>query len=155
MRYWTEFQKLDRSDRQLLLVMSVALPLIAASVRILGFVRVFSVLGRMVDGCSAAESMNEDEYTGRIRRLTRYIKLRGIFRGNCLSRSLLMWTVLKRKGIECELIFGSRFRDGQFQAHAWVERNSLPLNAGKHVRRNYVVFDHDFESDQPAQPLTF
>jgi hypothetical protein len=39
---------------------------------------------------------------------------------------------------------GTRRLDGEFQAHAWLEYQGQPLNAGKRVRQKYMVFEYTF-----------
>jgi hypothetical protein len=62
------------------------------------------------------------------------------FRGNCLSRSLTLWWLLRQQGLEGTLRIGTRFKDGQFQAHAWVEYDGQPLNEEPQVYYTFTVF---------------
>ena len=79
----------------------------------------------------------------RARHLIRYTRKNGPFKGNCLSRSLLMMTILKRQGIDSQLHIGVRFEGNEFKAHAWLERNGKPLNESKDVRQRFSVFTGD------------
>lgn len=128
-----------------LLVMSVFVLVIAVLLRILGFERTFRWTRRLTGtlGEPASEKPFHREKLLRLKRLTRLIKRKGIYRGNCLSRSIMLWILLRRQGICCELRFGSRIRDGEFQAHAWVEHNGIPVNASPRVNSNYTVFEFD------------
>lgn len=46
----------------------------------------------------------------------------GVFRPQCLVRSLAIQRMLRRRGIlACSLNVGVRMQNGSFQAHAWVE----------------------------------
>ena len=151
---WNSYRKLSRADRQMLLLMSLMLPIIAAAVRCLGFRRAFSIIGRLTKQPDIDTIPQPDVFIARVRKNTRYMKLKGLYHGNCLSRSLMMWLLLRRKGVCCDLVVGSRFRDGEFQAHAWVEHNSQALNASRRVRQRYAVFEHSFVPDQKTQSLT-
>ncbi len=154
MKLWRAYRKLEREDRRTLMLLTCLLPLIAGTIRILGFNRAFSVIGRLA-GSSGDTTITVDEgLLNRVRKWTRYLKLNGIYRGNCLSRSLMIWSVLQRNGISCDLVVGTRFRDGQFQAHAWVEHDSRPVNAGPRVRQNYVVFEHRFVPHGHTRQMT-
>jgi len=53
---------------------------------------------------------------------------RRIISGTCLSRSLVIWTLLRRRGVMAELRVGFRQRDGKMEGHAWVELEGVPLN---------------------------
>jgi hypothetical protein len=45
----------------------------------------------------------------------------------CLARSLVLQTLLARRGIRSELRIGVRTGDDGLQAHAWVEHEGRPL----------------------------
>jgi Transglutaminase-like superfamily len=64
--------------------------------------------------------------------------------GPCLVRSLTLWTILTRRGVEVTLRIGFRKRDGKFEGHAWVERDQLPINENESEAKTYTV------SEQPA-----
>ena len=69
------------------------------------------------------------------------------WKGNCLSRSIVLHGLLERKGISSELCIGVRNKP-KFKAHAWVEHRGTPLNAGPNVYRNYqLVKDFSFIGD--------
>ena len=44
----------------------------------------------------------------------------------CLMRSLVLTQLLARRGIESRFVLGVR-SGAEFKAHAWVERNDVPL----------------------------
>lgn len=44
----------------------------------------------------------------------------------CLTRSLVLTSLLARRGIESTLVIGVR-RNGDFEAHAWVEHDDRPV----------------------------
>lgn len=48
--------------------------------------------------------------------------------GNCLSRSLVLWWQLRRRGLTPGLRLGVSLAGGTFAAHAWVELNGRVLN---------------------------
>ena len=47
-------------------------------------------------------------------------------RSKCLPRSLALWTMLQRAGIDATLRIGMR-TDGSGEAHAWVECDGAPV----------------------------
>jgi hypothetical protein len=47
-------------------------------------------------------------------------------RSKCLPRSLALWTMLQRAGIDANLRIGMR-TDGSGEAHAWVEHDGCAL----------------------------
>lgn len=63
------------------------------------------------------------------------------FKGNCLSRSMVLKRLLQKHKIRSELLIGVRNRP-KFRAHAWVEYQGIPLNAGPRVRENYQIVEN-------------
>lgn len=49
-------------------------------------------------------------------------------RGNCLTRSLLLGWLLRRRGVRGDLRIGVQLVDGSLRAHAWVECDGVPVN---------------------------
>lgn len=74
----------------------------------------------------------------------RWAKRHALYRGNCLSRSVLLWWLLHRRSIKTQLCIGTRRYNGEFQAHAWVEYQDAALNAGPRVRQKYITFMYAF-----------
>lgn len=56
----------------------------------------------------------------------------------CLHRSLALWWLLRRRGVDCQLRLGARRQDEQFDAHAWVECDGVVVNDDPHKVREYV-----------------
>ncbi len=52
----------------------------------------------------------------------------GPVRISCLHRSLVLWWLLRREGIPCELRLGARAGAGEFEAHAWVQCAGVALD---------------------------
>lgn len=45
----------------------------------------------------------------------------GVFRPLCLTRSMALQSMLKRRGLDAAVRVGARRKDGRLEAHAWVE----------------------------------
>jgi hypothetical protein len=60
---------------------------------------------------------------------------------NCLTRSLYLWWLLRRRGVRCELRIGVRMVDGALEAHAWVEHDGIPVNDRDDVGETFGAFD--------------
>jgi Transglutaminase-like superfamily len=63
------------------------------------------------------------------------------FSASCLEQSLVLWWLLRRLGIAAELRIGARKEVGRFEAHAWVEVDSVVLNDANAEHRHFVPFD--------------
>ena len=67
----------------------------------------------------------------------------------CLTRSLLLRWLLRRYGTPSDLRIGVRFEEGELAAHAWVEKDGIPLNDRPELVARYAAFD------QPVAPEMF
>ncbi len=63
-------------------------------------------------------------------------------RPTCLERSLVLWTLLRRRGISSRICIGVRQTDGKFFAHAWVEHDGNVLIDNSDVTQAYKVLIH-------------
>ncbi len=63
------------------------------------------------------------------------------FSTNCLEQSLVLWWLLRLRGIAAELRVGARKDSGRFEAHSWVEFDGKVLNdaGGEHL--HFVPFE--------------
>lgn len=67
----------------------------------------------------------------------------------CLTRSLLLRWLLRRYGTTSDLRIGVRLERNELAAHAWVEKDGIPLNDRPDVVARYAAFD------QPVVPEMF
>jgi len=131
----------------------VLLPITAAALRLLGFRRWQSALARL----GTREQTRPGDPPGApleraylTARMVRTAECHGLSRPNCLHQSLVLWWLLRRQGIACELRLGVRKQHGSVEAHAWVEHNGAVLNDNGNVRQHFVPFETTLA--EPAQP---
>lgn len=62
-----------------------------------------------------------------------------LLKGRCLSQSLVMRFLLRRRGISSELKIGITQNKGKFDAHAWLEKEGALLNDHPSIIANYFV----------------
>lgn len=60
---------------------------------------------------------------------------------NCLTRSLVLAWLLRRRGISFELRIGVRLSGGVLGAHAWVECEGVPVNDRDDIADDFSVFE--------------
>lgn len=75
---------------------------------------------------------------GEIVRLVDMAVRRLPYSGTCLRRSLVLQRFLRREGIETDLRFGVRKRNGGLVAHAWLEHEGLPLGESAPVEERFA-----------------
>jgi hypothetical protein len=77
------------------------------------------------------------------RRATRVIG----FGGTCLPRSLTLWSLLLRRGLQTDLRVGFRKLEGKVEGHAWVEFQGIPLNEDQQIAQTYSSFNDPVSFD--------
>ena len=82
----------------------------------------------------------------RIARMVNIAAFRGVYRPRCLNRSLVLCHLLRKNGLDCELVMGARLDEGDFSAHAWVEHGNEVLNDDQQVRKKYHTFEQGVDA---------
>ena len=59
---------------------------------------------------------------------------------NCLTRSLLLGWLLRRRGVASQLRIGVKMDNGSLSAHAWVEYAGIPINDQPDVGEQFAAF---------------
>lgn len=59
---------------------------------------------------------------------------------NCLTRSLLLGWLLRRRGVASQLRIGVKKDKGSLAAHAWVEYEGIPINDQPDVGEQFAAF---------------
>ena len=62
------------------------------------------------------------------------------FPASCLTRSLLLGWLLRRRGVASKLRIGVRLTQGILDAHAWVECQGVPVNDSPDVSSQFAAF---------------
>jgi hypothetical protein len=65
------------------------------------------------------------------------------FPSSCLSRSIVLWRLLQRRGVPAEIRIGVRPGGNPLAAHAWVEVDGEPVNDTADVAERHAVFDEE------------
>jgi Transglutaminase-like superfamily len=141
---WRRFRKLPRLERELVFRAMTLLPLTEVGLRVMGFRRWKQLIEHFsppVPRRRILEPADQFERAERITRAARSAERNGPGTPNCLERSLTLWWLLRREGIEGELHIGARKSESRFEAHAWVELRGVVLNDSPDVHTHYARFD--------------
>jgi hypothetical protein len=141
---WRRFQKRPPEDRRLILRVALILPLTEIGLRLFGFRRWKGLIEKFSLPAHSPQSLPEDlqrETALRAVRAVRSVELHGPTNPNCLERSLTLWWLLRREGVDGELHIGARKEGGRLEAHAWVELGGQVLNDSAEVHQHYARFD--------------
>lgn len=98
--------------------------------------------GRSADAPAPFDGATRDSVVSVAWAVTRAARY-GVFRPQCLVRSLAIQRMLRRRGIVTgSLNVGVRMQNGSFEAHAWVELNGAVVgDTLQHVRTFTKVTD--------------
>jgi hypothetical protein len=138
---WKEFVQLTWQERWLLFQSFVFLALIAAGLHLMNFQRLRSLLLRFSSVSSDVCGDAALEQAFATSRLVQAAASRMHFNITCLARSTTLWWLLRRQGIASEIRIGINQQEGEFQAHAWVEIDSIVLNDKADIHHHYAAFD--------------
>ena len=144
--FFAKLRSLKPVGRWMLIETAILLPLTALAVHLFGLRLIHSGMNWLAQRSPRKTPQDPQRHLRKTRHLISYLRRNGPFRGNCLSRSLVLWYLLQRVGIQSDLQIGVCTEKGQFSAHAWVEFQGHPLNAQEGVRDTYAAFD---EAIQP------
>lgn len=107
-------------------------------------------MSRLVDG--ADPPLPGHERALRVAELVDVASRQGPFRAPCLPRSLVLWGLLRKRGMDARLRIGVRRGPNGFDAHAWVEHDGAVLNDRPDVAERYKPFGRSIEPDAGRSP---
>lgn len=116
-------------------MMLLGLPAVHLSLSLVGYMKTRRLLERLSSGNLRREATAEDLDAARqLEHLTAIAGQHGLINATCLRQSLLLYWMLRRRGLAPELRLGVRRESGDLDAHAWVEVDgrSLDRSATRH-----------------------
>jgi hypothetical protein len=131
------FLALSWPERRTLLAALALLPPFWLALRVVGVQRLQARLHRKARPGNAP-ALDELKRTGA---LVNAAAQRVLGADNCLTRSLYLWWLLRRRGVYCQLRIGVRMNEGALEAHAWVEHDGIPVNDRPDVSDHFPAFD--------------
>lgn len=144
MKTWQGFWRLTGFERGVALEAATALTVTWVGLRLAGFRRWKSFLAWLAPGTSPVASM---QAAGLLQSACDMAKMQAaaarhlMFRPNCLEQSLVLWWLLRVRGISADLRVGARKEAGRFEAHAWVEFGGTVLSGENDAHLHFVPFD--------------
>ena len=136
------FSALERPAQTLFLRALATLPFVGLSLKFRGFDATRSTLRKTLSNATpqtASDSLNKQ--IALTARMVNAADRHGLVHPSCLVKSLTLWWLLGRQGIISELRVGVRKEGGNFEAHAWVEREGMAVNEPEERHRHYAAFD--------------
>ena len=139
---------LQRGQWRVVLASLLLMPAVQLSLRFRGFKRT----AHMLAARSARRAGIADAREARaVADAVALVAGRRAIGARCLGRSLVLWFLLRRRGIDAELVIGVDVpRGGELPAHAWVELAGEPVNDRPNVRERFGGFDLKLPRLAPA-----
>jgi hypothetical protein len=144
MERWQKFWRLSGYERGIALEAAGGLLVTWLGLRLAGFRRWKSALAHLAPSANATarqQNASQRESAEVIARMAAAAARNVFFRTNCLEQSLVLWWLLRRRGIAAELRIGARKEFERFEAHAWVEVDSAALDNAGAEHLHFVPFD--------------
>jgi hypothetical protein len=137
---WRRARQLTREERGVFLRALLLLPLTALVLRWAGLRHCQRLLG-----CGGKQPRHVEnvppQQAQSTARLVAAAGRWGLWRGNCLERSLVLCSLLARWGIPAELRIGVRFEAGKLMAHAWVTSHGTVLTDSGEDVQPFAAFE--------------
>lgn len=153
MSRWSRFRRLSALDRTSLVEALVLLPVTGSALLLVGLRRWQGILSAMAPHRkSPAVNLSRElaaaklESAQRVARMVAAASREGLYHGQCLPQSVVLWWLLLWRREPAELHIGVRQVDAKFEAHAWVELFGCVVNDADGVRRDYVAFGRNIAS---------
>ena len=146
---FTKLKALSAAEWKVLIASLLLLPYIALVLRLKGFKWTRNFMQNRIpqtkdtgpaEESSPAELQNRLATAQSVARMVSIAANHGLYRANCLKRSLATWWLLQRRGISTELNIGVNKDDGAFNAHAWVEYMGHTLVEADDVKEKFSTF---------------
>jgi hypothetical protein len=144
-----QLRALSFEEWRLLLASLVLLPLTGLMLRIIGFKKTRSFLTKLVPAKSNSTTPEAEQllYAKCVAHMVNVAANHGLYRANCLKKSLVTWRLLARKGIESDLKIGVKTDSDDFQAHSWVECHGHSLGEPANINYHFSAFDDHLETN--------
>jgi hypothetical protein len=138
-----QWRQLTRDERWLLAKLAITLPLVEVALRYTGLRRTRVLLGEeRCPGTDAglASAVMDSASAERLARFVEIASRHGLWRPTCLARSLVLCSLLRRRGLPAQLRIGvSKEKDG-LRGHAWVELAGRVINDRATIVDDYAVY---------------
>ena len=137
-RRWRE---LSSRERRTLLQAVLVLPMARAALRVLPLAAVRKMISRERARRSSLDAQQIRRRAAEVVRMTILAAERTPAGGTCLARALTACLLLSRAGIAADLRLGASRKQGEFEAHAWIECEGAKFDVSRQLETEYLPFD--------------
>lgn len=154
MNAWVRFCKLSGRERWDFFLGLLFLPVVVIWLRVSTFQSIQQASEKWYGDAALTNQRDSTKILTESQSASRMLEAasrRGIVRGNCLSRSIALCWLLRRRGIPAQLRIGARKIGNQLEAHAWVEVAGRAINDADDVQTRYAPFAGPITGKMVAQ----
>ena len=144
-----KFLVLTGAEKRLFLSALMLLPLFWLGLRVFGLARLQAWIEHSPRAKKTSYSVTELQGIGTLVNSAAHYAPGPV---TCLTRSLLLRWLLRRRGIESGLRIGVQLVQGQLDAHAWVEYQGVPINDAADVAQRFAAFDDTLSPEAFSSP---
>ncbi|MFB2935998.1 lasso peptide biosynthesis B2 protein [Aerosakkonemataceae cyanobacterium BLCC-F154] len=137
---WRKLKSLSWSELILLIQAFLLLPLVAFGIKCFGFRRLYEKIANFSFSQTQVEKKDGIKQARAIAKIIEVASRYGLYKPNCLQKSLLLWWLLQQRNIVTELRIGVRKKAEVLEAHAWVEYQGCVLNDRSDVDQVFAPF---------------
>jgi hypothetical protein len=137
---WRKLKALSWSELMLLMQALLLLPFVGLGIKCFGLRGFYGAIANLNPRKYRVLGKEEIRQARAIARLVEIASRYGLYKPNCLQKSLLLCWLLRRHNIESELRIGVRKKAEFLEAHAWVEYQGCVLNDQRNVDQSFVPF---------------
>lgn len=125
---FNKLKSLSLLEWQILVTSVILLPLVALTLHLFGFKRTQQFMKSFSFSPKSFQQEDQKLQDGQtIARMISIAATHSVYKANCLKKSLMLWWLLRRRGISADLRIGVQKENGRLNAHAWVEINGMVL----------------------------
>ena len=150
-RKYRTLSGLSAAERSLLICAVWLLPLVAIALQVKGLRFTQDLLLLAFRSRRSNSEPNSEQIWTTVRMVKTAAKYYQPW-ANCLKKSLVLWILLRDRGIISEIRIGVQRESTTFAAHAWVEYQGIVLNDGDDVHQRFQAFERIFEQPIEAKP---
>ena len=137
-----QLRSLSLLEWQLLITSALLLPLTALGLKLIGLKRTQQLMEKFSPNAPKTSLPVEQELQEgqMVAHMVSVAANHSIYRANCLKQSLVLWWLMRKRGLTAELRIGVKKEDCELNAHAWVELNGNVLIDNEKTINNFHPF---------------
>jgi hypothetical protein len=138
---WKSWGKLNRKQKKVFFSSLVYLNIVNFLLTLFRYQDLYNFLKNRIP---LKEGLPQDIFIPQAIKMAEVVELaarRRLVNATCLRRSLVLWFLLRREGIDSNLRFGVRKAGTEIMGHAWVEIEGSVINDDESVTKQFTPMD--------------